>query len=459
MKMSFLIQHNNAQSQIIATPELIDDIRLNCLSYMQAGAEFIMRNNPHWDGRTYLCTKKGRFLSGLLPKLTEYLEKQKISFEIQDLRKREPKTHDFKLDYDGKTPRYYQTACVEKTNEHNRGVFVMGTGSGKTLTSAMIVDYKGVPTLIVVPDTGLRDQMTKDYMKWFGAKNVGTKITDPHPIIVINIQALANKPDALFKRFKMLIIDEFHHAAAKSYKDINQLCENAYYRYGFTGTFLRSDGNDLEMHGVLSNVIFKKRTSELIEEGFLVRPYITIVRIDISENNKFGKPRRLRLNYAQAYDYVIKNDVFNKAIADIANQKIKEGKQTLIVVRRVEHGEELHKMIEGSFYLQGKDKGLHREKVKQAFIDKRIRCLVATNIFGEGQDIPSIDVFINARVQKTEIQTAQGIGRALRKHGDKDKAEVFDFLIIGQKHLEDHSVERINSYRKEPAFRIQIKKL
>ena len=59
---------------------------------------------------------------------------------------------------------------------------------------------------------------------------------------------------------------------------------------------------------------------------------------------------------------------------------------------------------------------------------------------------------INARAQKTEIQTIQGIGRALRLAPGKEKAEIYDFMFIGQRHLENHSLERVASYKKERAF-------
>jgi len=114
-------------------------------------------------------------------------------------------------------------------------------------------------------------------------------------------------------------------------------------------------------------------------------------------------------------------------------------------------------MVTGSVsYINGDDSLERRDSIKQAFNKKNLRCIVATDIFGEGQNIPSIEVLINARLQKTEIQTAQGIGRALRNAEGKEFAEVYDFLIIGQKNLASHSAERINSYKKEPAFKIKI---
>jgi superfamily II DNA or RNA helicase len=202
------------------------------------------------------------------------------------------------------------------------------------------------------------------------------------------------------------------------------------------------------MHGVLSNIIFKKTTSELIEEGFLVRPYITMIKVNLPKS---------KMSYKEAYDFITDYVPFNNIVAEIASAKIKEVKQTLVLVRRKEHGRMLESMIPGSLFVSGDDKGAVRENVKKAFIKKRIRCLIATEIFGEGQDIPSIDVLINARCQKTAIQTSQGIGRALRLHPGKDKAEVYDFYFDGQKHLKDHGLERIASYKKEPAFKIQFK--
>lgn len=63
--------------------------------------------------------------------------------------------------------------------------------------------------------------------------------------------------------------------------------------------------------------------------------------------------------------------------------------------------------------------------------------------------------------------TRQGVGRALRlAEGAKNYAEscalgksgctVYDFLIIGQKHLRDHSIDRINQYRDEPSFKLKL---
>lgn len=447
------ISIDNAHSQMSAPFEIFNKVRNEVLSYEVEGSTFARQSRPMWDGRIKLMDAKGIFPTGLLPRLIRFFKLEGHEYRLQDVRTRPEPSESLKIAFpEHIKPRPYQIEAVEKTNEIARGVFLMGTGAGKSLTAAMVIERRQVPTLVITPDTGLREQLGGDFKAWFGERKVSFDIKTAAPIVVTNIQALMKAKPEEFSRFKQLIIDEFHHAAAKSYKRVNQFCSGAYYRYGFTGTFMRSDGSDMEMHGVLSHIIFKKPTSELIEEGYLVRPYITIVRYETKPEYGY------RCNYKTAYDHIINDRGFHTLVADIANQKIGEVKQTLVLVRRKEHGRALAELIPDGVFLSGDDDVDYREKMKKKFINKELRCIIATSIFGEGTDIPSIDVLINSRCEKTEIQTKQGIGRALRKHEGKDKAEVFDFLIIGQKHLEQHSAERLMSYKKERAFIIQVRK-
>jgi len=441
----------NAFSRIDCTPEIHQSIR-KLLSFEIPGSGFAQRANPQWcwDGRTYLLKKNGTFPTGLLLRVENYLTENKIEFRTRDQRD-VPRSNEKRFSINPSwEPRDYQLRAVSATQENHRGVINLGTGGGKTFLAALIMRSRGLDTLYVTPDTGLREQALDDFTDYF--KNPGSllskDVASDYPIVVSNIQSLAKKKPEFFHRFGMLITDEFHHSSAASYQKLNHLVENAYYRYGQTGTFLRTDGTEMTMHGVLSEVIFTKTTSELIEEDWLVRPHITIYRYQLNNWS--------RLSYRAAYDKIISDVAFNTLVSRIAQKKIDEGKQTLILIRRKDHGELLNKMIEGSHYICGDDPIEHRKTVKRNFIQKKIRCLIATGVLGEGQNITSIDVLVNARLEKTEIQTTQGIGRALRKEFGKTMAEVFDFLIVGQKHLSAHSVERIGSYKKEPAFKISV---
>jgi len=440
---------NNTRSRVDCDGGVYVALR-DLLSYEMPGSGFVQRANPHWkwDGRVRLLKKDKTYPTGLTRRVIGWLKENEIEYRVQDEREIPRCSHEFVVNPMWK-PRDYQLEAVEAAKRNPRGVFLIGVGGGKSFIAALIAQSKGLDTLFVTPDTGLREQIFETFRDVFQGSNiVSTDIKSKAPIIISNIQSLVRKNPGLFNRFKLLLTDEQHHSSSESYLKLNLLAHNAYYRYGFTSTFVRTDGTDMTMHGVLSDVIYKKSISELIEEGWLVRPHISIIHYQLKGWS--------RLNYRMAYDRIVQDVGFNTIVSQVASEKIADRKQTLILVRRKEHGELLHRMIQNSEYVCGNHSVEERESLKSKFLKKEIPCLVATNIFGEGIDIPSIDVLINARLQKTQIQTTQGCGRALRLAPGKIKAEIFDFLIVGQKHLKDHSLDRLASYRRERAFKIKI---
>ena len=441
------IEISNASSKVYFDDAETRATVSEILSYFVEGSVF--SGNSFWDGRVRLLSRRNTFPTGLLAHLLKGLNKAEIKAQVKDLRTKVPRGKEKFVLIPKIEWRPHQKDSIRITMTETRGVVVLGTGGGKSILSVGIVATKQTQTLIITPDVGLREQLLETYVWAFGEKFVGNCITQDKPIIVANIQSLMNKKEKLFHRFKMLLIDEFHHAASNSYLTVNDYCINAFWRYGFTGTFTRSDGVLMGLFGVLSETIYKKSTSELIEEGWLVRPEITITRYEVAAK---------RLNYREAYKFITSDLGINEFIARAVRDKLSENKQTLVLVKFKEHGRLLHSLIGDCIFLSGDDDMDYRNKVKAAFNARKIRCIVATNIFGEGQDIPSIEVLFNARFEKTEIQTKQALGRTLRLCKGKEKALIYDFLIIGNKHLKNHSVERLKTYMSEPAFKINVKK-
>lgn len=455
MTTEILIKIANARSQLVAPQYVIDAVRENALAYTTESTMWAASNSA-WDGKVRLMSTKGLYPTGLTHLLVSFLKNKGWEYKAKDYRTRPTPLASFPaLNLGDKIPFPHQEIAARVSDEKTRGVFLAATGYGKSILSAMITDRKKVDTLVVVPNLTLKSQLTTDYREWFGHANIGEDLHSNAPIVICNFQKLIRfeKDAKVWERFKMLMIDEFHHASSDSYLKINKLCANAFFRYGMTGTYLRTDGSDMEMHGVLSNVIYKKTSSELIEEGYLTRPEITITPLKIFEQLKMKISFRAR--YEQAYADLIRSPHFSNIIADRANMHIKNNRQTIVLVRRIEHGKMVKALIPDAIFLSGTDKSSWRDRVKSDFNAKKIPCIVASEIFGEGVDIPTIDALINARAQKTEIQTVQGVGRALRKAPGKELAYIDDFLFMGQQHLENHSLERINSYKKEPAFIIK----
>lgn len=458
------LEFHNHHVKVVGADSIQTKLMSDMLSFEPDGAEHVKRHIPvyiakKWDGRKRLMDKrKNTFPSGLADKVVRWFREEAVPFKVVDCRKKPASTSQLEIVQDI-TYRDYQLEAAEKTDRFSRGIFVMGTGAGKTMTAGKIIQKKSLETLFVTPDAGLREQTYNVFSWMFGEENVSKDITSGKPIVVSNIQGLVRKEVRELEKFKMLMIDEFHHAASNQYTDLSMMLAQGYYRYGLTGTFVRPDGRDMVMHGVLAKVIYKKTASELIEDGWLVPPEITVYEYKLRGYSK--------LNYRQAYDRIVTDHEFNSFVAEISNKKISENKQTIILVRRKEHGEILASMIPRAVYISGDDKLSYRDQMKRDFNAKKIPALIATSVMGEGQDIPNIDVLVNARLQESEIQTKQGIGRALRlAEGAKDykesvalgkeKCEVYDFKITGQRHLKAHSESRIEQYSSEPAFRISI---
>jgi superfamily II DNA or RNA helicase len=83
--------------------------------------------------------------------------------------------------------------------------------------------------------------------------------------------------------------------------------------------------------------------------------------------------------------------------------------------------------------------------VKEALQAKEIKCVIATTVWREGINIPSLGCIINACGGKSEIVTLQAIGRGLRTSEGKDRILVVDFLDP-YKYLAQHAIMRIQTY-------------
>jgi superfamily II DNA or RNA helicase len=461
------LELTNTSCKLVSKPDIFRAIS-DVLSFEPPGMEHRMRFmhpavRKKWDGKTRLMKKNGTFPAGLLFLAETFLKENSLDYELVDDRVIPERSYEYGFSFPYEL-RPYQVDFLKDDPGYERGVNVVGTGGGKSTMMGRATDVRGVDTLVCTPDTGLREQIYKSFCGWVDPSWVSRDVRTDAPIIVCNVASLINKDKKFFERFKMLMTDEFHHSAAKSYLKLNQLASNCYWRYGFTGTNVRTDGLDMIMHGVLSTVLFEKSTSELIEEGYLVPADITIYRIQLKLFSRY--------NYKEAYDAIILNDDFAKLVTDIVRKKAQmEGKKTLVLVRRKEHGRLLESYLDDiATFVSGDDEVDYREAIKEDFNTGDLRCLIATSVFGEGQDIPNIEALVNVRLQKGEIETKQGTGRVLRladgtntyeesvKAG-KSRADIVDFLLVGNKHLVSHSVERINQYKSERAFTIRVERL
>jgi len=149
---------------------------------------------------------------------------------------------------------------------------------------------------------------------------------------------------------------------------------------------------------------------------------------------------------------IVENRIRNKKILECAKEFADQGLSSLILIVRIEHGHILESMAENSYpelklkYIHGGSEDEIRETVRKGLNSGEIKVAVATTIFNEGVNIPSLGAVINAAGGKSEIAVLQKIGRGLRVTDEKKVIYLVDFFDPSHRFLVDHFGERLCLY-------------
>lgn len=410
-----------------------------------------------WDGTKSLFWRGSIFPVGLAGLVAEQLHKEGYEdITVRD-RRAEPE-HGPGLDFKGEVRDYQEVEeqCIHAT----RGIINFATGSGKTAVSARIIARIDVPTLYIVPTVELLHQTAEELHAFLGIPigklGDGFKEFDEY-IVVATIQTLHAGLNGRSKsnhqvihvltEKQLLFVDEAHHLGADSFYKV-VTASKAYYKFGLTGTAYRSDEAGIMLRAATGKVIAKITSSDLIQRGVLAKAH---VKMYVTNTIKY-----LGTDYQEVYEKgIVKNDVRNRLIVSITNERVAQGKVVLILVKLLEHGRILERLVSGSVFVSGQDTSEKREEVMQGIRSKELKAVIATKIYDEGVDIPSIDVLIVAAGGTSKVKAIQRVGRALRKAEGKDETEIVDFVDVFQKTLLRHSRARRKMYDTEPEFDIQ----
>lgn len=349
--------------------------------------------------------------------------------------------------------RYYQKEMHALGMREGRGVFESAVGTGKSLVMAYLVKDISVVSLIIVPSIGLGLQLENDFKSWFGDHNVETVETrrvragkSLAPIRIATIQTLASlqksgEITAVVGDVEALYVDEIHHAGASSYTNLLPELHHVYYRFGFTGTFLRNDGKSLDMWGFLSNVLYRYPAHQAIAEGFLTPIEVNIY--DLYGKANCSYPKEYDLNYCGSQALLQK-------VLEICHHA-GDNEQILILVKNKDKaGLIFHEFLKmngfDNMYISGDDKKEVINNTIRAFNDKRFRILIGSSVIGEGIDVRSTDHLLMCQGGKSEIVMVQAVGRLVRLFEGKVLGKVHDFNFVGTKYMGKHLIQREDIY-------------
>lgn len=440
-----------------------------------------------WDGKIRMFWEYGKIIkifTGDVAKVLKLFRQEGREFElVKSYRHTNLDIQDVELQ--GVKLRPYQIDAVNACKKKKRGMIACPTGGGKTEMFIKLVADINVPFVIVVNRTTLLNQIYNKIQERTGLQKSEVNVIsgeikryDPkNYITVATFQSLMDRNlkkktyrDVL-KKAKGIIIDECHHISHNKIGEISKAAENTLYRFGYSATPYREDGFDPLLQGLMGPIIFKISISELIEQDHLAKPKIFFLKIDLDIDK--------RLSYDTAYESMIEHPKKNEAIAEMAYKLAKKDKKILISVKRIKHMDVIHSMIEefndGNLVVK-KISGSNKQAQKQEAIKKLNTGeynVVVSTLFGEGVDIPNLDVLINARSLKSSIDTLQQIGRILRM-GDHSSTKIYiDFAeyssnLSGQEgkpkeeqdptkdYMKGYAKKRIKVCKQEPAFDVNL---
>ncbi len=353
------------------------------------------------------------------------------------------------------TPYSYQQEILDKLEAertvrgYTRNLVVAATGTGKTVISAL--DYKrfrkqnpGKPCrlLFVVHREEILKQSLYTFRAVlkdanFGEMFVGSYKPDSIDNLFISIQTF-NSQDFDKKTaadfYDYIIVDEFHHAAARTYQDLLN-----HYKpqilLGLTATPERMDGKSILPY-FNNRIAAEIRLPEAIDRKLLCPFQYFGVTDNVDLDNlrwaaggydKGELSRIYTLSGAMANrraDLVVRSLL--KYVTDIDDVK------GLGFCVSIEHAEFMCRYFNEhgipSMFLTGKSPDEERKTAKQRLVAGEVRFIFVVDIYNEGVDIPEVNTVLFLRPTESLTIFLQQLGRGLRLAEDKECLTVLDFI-------------------------------
>ncbi len=378
-------------------------------------------------------------------------------------------------------PRDYQVNAVKEwlksVNLQGAGLIQSPTGTGKSVMAVMAIKsflrkYQNARILYITLNTTLLKQF-QDFLRreGFSSGLVASGVFDvDEQVVNVSVMTLykalqkvgkevekiekgetdedtnldfveLDDPKAkrlvdLLAEAKLIIVDEAHHVPASSIKSILKYAEDSV-RLGMTATPWRDAGDDLVIYSLLGDPVVRYRLMDFVTRGVLTPPLVKFVRIgDYKSFSEYNKEKRYQFEDDRNYDEIV-------GIIERAE------KPALVLVKEKVQLQKLKERLGGAAaYLSGEDNIERRYEIIERFNEGQIPILVATPIFDEGIDIPSIRSLVLLTQGRSKVKYLQRIGRSLRRANGKDRVVIYD-VVYNSRYFINHMKGRINVLEEE----------
>jgi superfamily II DNA or RNA helicase len=235
-----------------------------------------------------------------------------------------------------------------------------------------------------------------------------------------------------------IIIDEVHQAKADVLMKLaTQNFKNCAVRWGLTGTVPKEKWEFQSLLASIGPVINHVSAHDLQEKGVLAQLDIKILQTNEIETFR---------SYQDEYTFLVTDQ---NRLTWIGNkiQEISQTGNTLVLVNRIDTGNQLTGMLPESVFISGAVKLNDRKDEYDEIKTSDNKIIVATyGVAAVGINIPRIFNLVLLEPGKSFVRVIQSIGRGIRKAEDKDSVQIWD--ITSQcKYSKRHLSERKRYYK------------
>jgi superfamily II DNA or RNA helicase/HKD family nuclease/SOS-response transcriptional repressor LexA len=316
---------------------------------------------------------------------------------------------------------------------NSRGLVVMATGTGKTWLAAFdSYALRAEKVLFVAHREEILKQAEETFIRIRPEASIGhysgSEKTMDTDLLFASVQTLG-KLGHLRRfsedHFDYIVVDEFHHAAARTYQKLLAHFSPKFL-LGLTATPDRTDQADI-LALCDDNLVVQKDLFDSIRMSLLC-PFdyygIADRNVDYKEipwrNGKFD-PVKLENKLATAA----------RANHVLGEWQSRKQSKTLAFCVSIKHAdfmaEHFNRAGIPAVAVHNRSE-VRRNTALRMLRDGEIQVLFSVDLFNEGIDVPSIDTVLMLRPTESKILFLQQLGRGLRIHQGKNHLTVLDFI-------------------------------
>lgn len=413
----------NVRLSRIATPTLLDKFRATFESYW---------NDPSFE--RYDPDVDGARLDAALASAGDFTAGADTSLDLSGLEVR---------------PYPYQQAILEAlaverdVHDRHRNLVVAATGTGKTVIAAL--DYRELargastmPSLLFVAHRReILQQSLRTYREVLSDANFGELLVDGQQPekwrhVFASVQSLHSATIAALDpgAFDVIVIDEFHHAEAATYRRIlDHFAPREL--LGLTATPERADGVDVRS-------FFDGRTAAELRlwdalAAELLSPFHYFGLADGTDLTGL-KWSRGRYDEAELSTLYTGNDARARIVLTQLRDKVLEPRsmKALGFCVSVAHAHYMARVFTSAGLpaaaLSGASSRRERDDVLARLRRGEVKCVFTVDLFNEGVDLPDVDTLLMLRPTESATIFLQQLGRGLRRSPGKAVLTVLDFV-------------------------------